>query len=114
MGHDVGNYVWKTIGGGLVSLMVSFFHHQFRTTRRKEALEIGKQLLDITVASHEAGETTPAASTEANQKFAMDISAIREAVYSEFRRNDATSIELLPKRIPVKVLILRFLLGSVI
>jgi hypothetical protein len=113
MGIDTG-YISKTIGGGLVSLVLSFFYNQFRSARRKQALDLGKQLMDLTVARHEAVEKAKPVSAEDKQKFIFEINTIWQAVYSEFRKNDNSSLELLPRKIPVKVLVVRILLGAMI
>jgi hypothetical protein len=97
----------SAVGGGVITIVGSILRYQIKVNRRAQALEIGKQLLDFTVTYFETCEKTGAAGENAKPEFEREIKEIHRAVHSEFQGSEGGSIQLLPKKIPLRLFIAR-------
>jgi len=101
--------------GGVVSFVGSTLKYQSKVNRKGRALEIGKQLLDFTTAYYDAREKTGTATNETKKEYEKEIGKINRAVRSEFESTpESEKIELLPKRVPLWVLIVRALAAGTV
>jgi hypothetical protein len=97
----------SAIGGGVITMVGSILQYQIKVNRKGQALEIGKRLLDFTIAYFEICERTGSAGDNTKQEFEREIREIHRAVQSEFQSSRGASVQLLPKKIPFGLLIAR-------